>query len=54
MTQTKKKFGACLLRDTTSELIVAEWHQLVTTVDKSKLQLAHLLDTKNRRINEKK
>ncbi|CAF1462034.1 unnamed protein product [Rotaria sordida] len=37
MANTKKKFEACLLRTTTDVLIVAEWHQLVTTTDKAKL-----------------
>jgi hypothetical protein len=37
MASNKKKFDACLLRITDKELIVAEWHQLVTTVNKSKL-----------------
>ena len=37
MTDKKKKFEACLLRITTDELVVAEWHQLVTTTDKTKL-----------------
>ena len=37
MTQRKKKFEACLLRGSTGELFVIEWHELVTTADKSKL-----------------
>jgi hypothetical protein len=37
MAAKKGKFDACLLRITAKELIVAEWHQLVTTADKSKL-----------------
>jgi hypothetical protein len=37
MTQKKNKFEACLLRITPDEFVVAEWHQLVTTADKTKL-----------------
>jgi hypothetical protein len=37
MSEKKKKFEACLLRDEAGEFIVAQWNQLVTTIDKSKL-----------------
>jgi hypothetical protein len=37
MPERKKKFVACLLRITDDEFIVAEWDQLITTADKSKL-----------------
>jgi hypothetical protein len=37
MGERKKKFDACLLRIASGECIVAEWHQLVTTAEKSKL-----------------
>ena len=39
MVEKKKKFEACLLRITTDQFVVAEWHQLVTTIDKTKLSV---------------
>ncbi len=37
MVERKKKFDACLLRTNADEFIVAEWDQLISTADKSKL-----------------
>jgi hypothetical protein len=39
MAERKKKFEACLLRITADEFLVAEWHQVVTTNDKTKLTI---------------
>ena len=39
MTGRRGKFEACLLRISTDEFDVAEWHQLVTTIDKTKLSV---------------
>lgn len=35
----KKKFDACLIRTEDDQFIVAEWNQLVTAADKSKLRV---------------
>jgi len=48
----KKKFDACLLRLADDELVVAEYNQLVTTGDKSKLTIGSRVcykRTKNKR-----
>ncbi|CAF4906207.1 unnamed protein product [Rotaria sp. Silwood1] len=37
MADKQKKFDACLIRTNDDNFIVAEWHQLVTTANKSKL-----------------
>ncbi|CAF1639183.1 unnamed protein product [Rotaria sp. Silwood1] len=37
MADIQKKFDACLIRTNDDNFIVAEWHQLVTTANKSKL-----------------
>ena len=37
MAVAKKKFEACVIRTSTDELFVAEWHQLTTTAEKAKL-----------------
>ncbi|CAF4677091.1 unnamed protein product, partial [Rotaria sp. Silwood2] len=40
MADKKKKFDACLIRTGSDNFIVAEWHQLVTTANKSKLTVS--------------
>ncbi|CAF0996739.1 unnamed protein product [Rotaria sordida] len=37
MAEKQKKFDACVIRTSDADFIVAEWHQLVTTTNKSKL-----------------
>ncbi|CAF1190280.1 unnamed protein product [Rotaria sordida] len=37
MAEKQKKFDACVIRTSDADFIVAEWHQLVTTANKSKL-----------------
>ncbi|CAF4450948.1 unnamed protein product [Rotaria socialis] len=42
----KKKFDACLLRTEADIFIVAEWHQIVTAADKSKLRVGSIVGFK--------
>ncbi|CAF4074416.1 unnamed protein product [Rotaria sordida] len=37
MADKQKKFDACVIRTSNADFIVAEWHQLITTANKSKL-----------------
>ncbi|CAM4748802.1 unnamed protein product [Rotaria magnacalcarata] len=47
MADKKKKFDACLIRTSNDEFIVAEWHQLITAANKSKLTVGSNVGYKN-------